>query len=184
MVHSQLPYLPPPPNQQPNISINNNRSGGQIDSSHKIEPRAYVTNTPKVAILTFGDGWKSQFTNAKPILDKYGFKASFFVTCTKVGKPTKMSWQDLVTLHSQGHDVESKTMTEPILTNVSASRLNYEVSQSKQCLLNHGINATVFATPHGKGSDNVTVVNTISKYYDLAINGFSNLMFYIVMDGK
>src|SRR5918992_3429562 len=33
----------------------------------------------KVVILTFGNGVKSQFTEAKPILDKYGFKASFFV---------------------------------------------------------------------------------------------------------
>jgi hypothetical protein len=88
-----------------------------------------------------------------------------------------MSWQDLVALHNEGHDIESKTMTEPILTNVSADRLNFEVGQSKQCLLNHGINATVFATPHGKGSDNATIVKAISKYYDFAINGFSNLMF-------
>ncbi len=88
-----------------------------------------------------------------------------------------MSWQDLVTLHNGRHDIKSKTITAHILTNVSADQLNYEVSQSKLCLANHGINATVFATPHGKGSNNATVVNAISKYYDLAINGFSNLMF-------
>ena len=35
----------------------------------------------KVAIITFGNGPKSQYTDAKPILDKYGFKASFFVVC-------------------------------------------------------------------------------------------------------
>src|SRR5829696_4180679 len=35
----------------------------------------------KIVILTFGNGAKSQFTEAKPILDKYGFKASFFVVC-------------------------------------------------------------------------------------------------------
>ena len=29
----------------------------------------------KVVILTFDDGYKSQYSNAKPILDKYGFKA-------------------------------------------------------------------------------------------------------------
>ena len=168
MAHGQLPFLPP------NEQLSNN---SQARPSPVIERNDYATNFPKVAILTFGDGWKSQFTNAKPILDKYGFKASFFVTCTKVGKPTKMSWQDLVALHNEGHDIESKTMTEPILTNVSADRLNFEVGQSKQCLLNHGINATVFATPHGKGSDNATIVKAISKYYDFAINGFSNLMF-------
>jgi hypothetical protein len=67
-------------------------------------------------------------------------------------------------------------MTAPKLTNVSTDQLNFEVSQSKRCLANPGINATVFATPYGKGSENATVVNAISKYYDLAINGFSNLM--------
>ena len=35
----------------------------------------------KVVMIGFDDGWKSQITYAKPILDKYGFKASFFVVC-------------------------------------------------------------------------------------------------------
>jgi peptidoglycan/xylan/chitin deacetylase (PgdA/CDA1 family) len=39
-------------------------------------------NDSKVVILTFGDTYKSQFTTAKPILDQYGFKASFFITCS------------------------------------------------------------------------------------------------------
>jgi peptidoglycan/xylan/chitin deacetylase (PgdA/CDA1 family) len=180
--YSQSPYFP---HNQQSLSSNSqvknatvkNGSSGQIGSSIMIEHKASVTNTPKVAILTFGDGWKSQFTNAKPILDKYGFKASFFVTCDRVGRPAKMTWQDLVTLYNEGHDIESKTMTAPILTNVSADQLNFEVGQSKRCLLDHGMNATVFASPHGKGSHNATVVNAISKYYDFAINGFSNLMF-------
>jgi peptidoglycan/xylan/chitin deacetylase (PgdA/CDA1 family) len=133
----------------------------------------------KVVILTFGDGWKSQFVNAKPVLDKYGFKASFFVACDRVGEATKMTWQDLTTLHKEGNDVESKTMTGKILTHLPANQLDFEVGQSKQCLADHGINnVTVFATPHGAGSDNATVVNAIAKYhYDFAINGFSNLMF-------
>ena len=95
-----------------------------------------------------------------------------------------MTWQDLVTLHNEGHDIESKTMTAPILTNLSIDQLNFEVRQSKLYLANHDINATVFATSHGKGFANATVMNAISKYYDLAINSFSNLMFYIVTDGK
>jgi hypothetical protein len=36
------------------------------------------SHTNKVVILTFGDTIKSQFTNAKPILDQYGFKALTF----------------------------------------------------------------------------------------------------------
>lgn len=47
-------------------------SNGMIDG---------VNNNNKVVILTFGDTIKSQVTTAKPILDQYGFKASFFITC-------------------------------------------------------------------------------------------------------
>jgi hypothetical protein len=38
----------------------------------------------KVVILTFDDGFKSQYTNAKPILDTYGYKASFSIICEDV----------------------------------------------------------------------------------------------------
>jgi peptidoglycan/xylan/chitin deacetylase (PgdA/CDA1 family) len=35
----------------------------------------------KLVMMTFGDTLKGQITTAKPVLDKYGFKASFFITC-------------------------------------------------------------------------------------------------------
>src|SRR5215203_7308957 len=40
----------------------------------------------------------------------------------------------------------------------------------------------VFGTPYGKGWDNPTVIDTIAKYYDFAITGFSKLM-YLNCDG-
>ena len=139
-------------------------------------------NNNKMVILTFGDGWKDQFTAAKPVLDKYGFKASFFVTCTFVGLTNRMNWTDVVSLYHDGNDIGSKTMTYKDLTKLSPSGLNYEIGQSKQCLLDHGIHTTLFATPKGLGVANATVVNEIAKYYDLAVNGFSNLM-YLKCDG-
>jgi peptidoglycan/xylan/chitin deacetylase (PgdA/CDA1 family) len=48
-------------------------------------PSSNSSANSKVVMLTFGDTLKSQFTNAKPILDKYGFKASLFITCLWVG---------------------------------------------------------------------------------------------------
>ena len=41
-----------------------------------------TTNTNEVVILNFYDDDISQFTNAKPILDKYGFKVTFFIVCS------------------------------------------------------------------------------------------------------
>ena len=41
-----------------------------------------TSNVQKVAIIIFDRGDHTQFTNARPILDKYGYKASFFVICS------------------------------------------------------------------------------------------------------
>jgi hypothetical protein len=38
--------------------------------------------------------------------DKYGFKASFFLICTRVGtQPSWMSWQDIAELKKRWHDI-------------------------------------------------------------------------------
>ena len=50
-----------------------------------------ISHPNKVVILTFGDTHKSQFLNAKPILDKYGFKGSFFITCLWAGSSKHMT---------------------------------------------------------------------------------------------
>ena len=135
----------------------------------------------KLVMMTFGDTLKGQITTAKPILDKYGFKASFFITCDWVGlqksKSPRMNWQDISALQNDGQDIESKTMTHRNLSQLSVTDLNFEVSQSKKCLSDHGINATIFATPHGDEWNNATIINEISKYYNLADNGFAPLMF-------
>jgi hypothetical protein len=140
------------------------------------------TTATKPVMLTFGDTLKGQITTAKPILDKYGFKASFFITCDWVGlqksKTPRLTWQDISELQKDGQDIESKTMTHRDLSKLSAADLNFEVSQSKKCLADHGINnVTIFATPHGDEWNNATIINEISKYYTLADNGFASLMF-------
>ncbi len=135
----------------------------------------------KLVMMTFGDTLKGQIITVKPILDKYGFKASFFITCDWVGleksKSPRMNWQDISALQNDGQDIESKTMTHRDLSQLSVTDLNFEVSQSKKCVSDHGINATTFATPHGDEWNNATIINEISKYYNLADNGFAPLMF-------
>ena len=132
-------------------------------------------NNSKAVIITFGDGYASQYIYAKPVLDKYGFKANFFVTCNRVGEKFKLTWPEIEQLYKEGNIIGSKTVdygTKAIqnkdLNHLSARDLEFEVGQSKQCLLDHGISTTFFAVPKNLASDNATVVNTIAKYYDLS----------------
>ena len=139
-------------------------------------------NNSKVVILTFGDTHKSQFTTAKPILDQYGFKASFFITCAYANDQKKtqhLSWNDIIALQEDGQDIESKGMTPVDLNNVSSKALDFETAGSKQCLERHGIinSSNIFAAKYGNVWNNKTVIDAISKYYGFADNGIASLIF-------
>ncbi len=163
----------------------------QSFSSHKaystlhilFQPNENGYNSTKVIILGFDDSPKSQFILAKPILDKYGYKGSFFTVCSYVNKgsegkdKSRMNWQDIITLQQQGHDIESHTMNHTNLDFKPTQDLLYEVAGSKLCLLDHGINSTIFAYPASTGNKNVTVVNAVSRYYDLARSGDAPMAF-------
>jgi peptidoglycan/xylan/chitin deacetylase (PgdA/CDA1 family) len=136
-----------------------------------------ANNSSKIIILGFDDNRKGDFTYAKPILDKYGFKATFFIICGKTVDKGAMNWQDIAAMQRDGMDIESHTMTHKHLNHLSANALNFEIAGSKQCLASHGYNITSFAYPYDEGADNVTVVNTVAKYYDLARTGSEPLMF-------
>jgi peptidoglycan/xylan/chitin deacetylase (PgdA/CDA1 family) len=133
-----------------------------------------INNKDKFVIINFDDSHQSDYTYAKPILDKYGFKATFFEVCNWVEqghhyKDISITWQQIAALQQDGMDIEAHTMTHPNLNDLSSQAdLDYEIGQSKQCLENHRFNPTIFAYPNGKGSDDPKVVNTVAKYYDLA----------------
>ena len=93
-------------------------------------------NIGRVVIINFDDSYKSQYILAKPILDKYVFKATFFAVCdwigaSDIGENTKMTWQDIAELQKEGFDIESHTMTHPYLNELSRSELNFELGQSR-----------------------------------------------------
>jgi peptidoglycan/xylan/chitin deacetylase (PgdA/CDA1 family) len=168
-------------------SSNSNGLGNQSTSTFghffahpsSLTSRGNISND-KVIMLGFDDAWKSQITYAKPILDKYGFKASFFVVCSYVnsGEIRRMNWQDIAILQKDGMDIESHTMTHtPYLNVLPQNGLDYEIGGSKQCLSIHGYNSTIFAYPYNLGSNNPTVVNTVAKYYNIGRSGTAPLMF-------
>jgi len=82
-------------------------------------------------VLTFDDGWVSQYENALPLLEKYGVKATFFVTTHYLGHGRFMSWDQVKDLDARGQTIASHTLTHPFLTRLSDGRLAAEVGESK-----------------------------------------------------
>ena len=186
LAHSQkqqlFPFLPPANTVEDQINNDiQNESTASVSSSN-----SNPSGTNKVVILDFYDNDIGQFIYAKPILDKYGFKGTFFIVCNWASShnPERMTWQDITQLYREGHDIESHTMTHKLLDGLSARALDYEVGQSKQCLHDHlGIYPTIFSPPHDRGWDNATVINTIAKYYGLSIGGFVNDVMFLHCHG-
>jgi peptidoglycan/xylan/chitin deacetylase (PgdA/CDA1 family) len=76
---------------------------------------AEIPTNNKVVIINFDDSHQSDYTYAKPILDKYGFKGTFFIVCDWAGavksQTPRMTWQNISQLYKEGHDIESHSMT-------------------------------------------------------------------------
>lgn len=71
----------------------------------------------KMVILSFDESTFGQYTVAKPILDKYGFKSTFFTVCNFIGTTGHMNWTQINTLQKEGHDIESHSMNHTHLSN-------------------------------------------------------------------
>jgi hypothetical protein len=122
----------------------------------------------KVAIITFDDGWKSQYENAKPILDKYNFKATFYVICDNVGKEGRLSWQEIKQLQNEGHEIGSHSMSHVNLDEISSDEQDYEIVESKKCLETNGIAVNSFSYPFNSGDENNDILDVVSKHYEFA----------------
>lgn len=63
----------------------------------------------KPMLITFDDTRLDQFTAALPELNKYGFKAAFFIMTVALGKPGYMSKEQVKQLADEGHTIGSHT---------------------------------------------------------------------------
>ncbi len=88
-----------------------------------------------------------------------------------------MNWNEIKTLHKEGHDIGSHSMTHARLTELSKESLEYEVGRSKECLDNYGIKAISFEYPFSTGWENKTIVDVVAKHYEFATRGNDPLMF-------
>src|SRR5205814_490184 len=67
----------------------------------------------KLVVLTFDDASKSHYTVARPLLKKYGFGATFFVTegfDFPTNKRDYMTWDEIAQLYKDGFEIGNHTL--------------------------------------------------------------------------
>ncbi|MBD3245970.1 MAG: polysaccharide deacetylase family protein [Candidatus Omnitrophica bacterium] len=84
--------------------------------------------------LVFDDGWKSNRTKVLPLLKKFGFTATFFVTLEYLGRTGMMDWADLSYLNLQGMEIGSHGMRHVSPRGCSDEELKSELIESRHAL--------------------------------------------------
>jgi len=145
---------------------------------------------PRSAVVTFDDGWKSQYEVAWPIMKKYGYPFTMFIYTEGVrggslGGGEAITWEQLADMRDNGVDIEGHSATHQDLreghtiTLISGGKrsrtkvtgpqyeewMQNEVVGSKQLLEQRlGIKVNCFAVPFGNYNDHVKEIARNSGY--------------------
>lgn len=107
-----------------------NKYAEKIDElkSENVEKSSKITtNDRKMVIINFDDNWKTQFENAKSILDEYQFKSTFYVVCDYVGGKNRLTWQQIQSLYDEGHEIGSHTTNHENLDQITQDARYHEI---------------------------------------------------------
>ncbi|HFB52094.1 MAG TPA: polysaccharide deacetylase family protein [Anaerolineae bacterium] len=108
---------------------------------------------PKPIIITFDDGYRDNYTNAFPLLKKYGFTATFSVVTDPLdfGDPRYMSWDNIIEMHAAGMEIGAHTKRHYDLRSNDMDFLVYEILGSKEAIeARIGEPVRVFVYPSGE----------------------------------
>jgi peptidoglycan/xylan/chitin deacetylase (PgdA/CDA1 family) len=115
----------------------------------------------KPIVLTFDDGTSGQAENTLPVLEKYGWPGVISVVVPNVsdaGGSLSISPDQIRRLLDAGWELDSHSMTHPMLNTVSADRLAYELGESRRRLQEQfGVPCNFFCYPGGE--HNATVMS-------------------------
>ena len=85
----------------------------------------------RLVVLTFDDSVKSHFTVAAPLLKKYGFGATFFITegfTFKTNSRDYMTWKEIRELDRQGFEIGNHTRDHLSITDDNVDRLEEQLT--------------------------------------------------------
>jgi peptidoglycan/xylan/chitin deacetylase (PgdA/CDA1 family) len=121
----------------------------------------------KPVILTFDDGYRDNYTNAFPLLKRYGYVGTFFLVTRPIdyGDPAYLTWDMVKEMHWAGMDFQPHSYRHFDLEGKDVDFLVYEIVGSKEAVeARTGETARFFSYPSGR-YDPQTVAVLQSAYF-------------------
>ncbi len=123
---------------------------------------------PKPIVISFDDGYADNYTNAFPLLEKYGFVATFSVVTDPLdfGDPRYMSWDNIIEMHAAGMEIGAHSKRHYDLRSDDTDFLVYEILGSKEAIearIDEPVR--VFVYPSGKYTPLTAKVVASANYW-------------------
>jgi peptidoglycan/xylan/chitin deacetylase (PgdA/CDA1 family) len=116
----------------------------------------------KLVVLTFDDASKSHYTNVRPILKKYRFGATFFISegwDFPTNKKDYMTWEEIAQLHRDGFEIGNHTIDHKGVTDKTLPDLPAQIRGINEHCKKHGIPRPIsFAYPGNSITRNALAV--------------------------
>jgi peptidoglycan/xylan/chitin deacetylase (PgdA/CDA1 family) len=134
-----------------------------IDLLHPSKPE--VLRRGKTFVLTFDDGFEDFYTQAYPILRRYGFTATIFLVTDHIGKKSNwtdekgapmLTWEHIEALSLEGFTFGTHTCTHTCLLDMPEEQVRHELADSKELIRARlGLKVLLLAYPFGDSNKEI-----------------------------
>jgi len=155
-----LPHINQPISHIFVVPILGNASGTAFFDDIKVTE---MTPHQSAVTIMFDDGYDDLYTEAKPVMDSYGYVGTVAVPTAEIGDEGQMTADQLKALYAAGWEIASHTQNHVDLTTLSISNARRELSRSYNDLKMLGFNVKNFAFPYG--TYNAKLLAEGSRYY-------------------
>ncbi len=140
----------------------------RLTSSQVLNPKIQKCLSSKTVLITFDDGYYSNYLNAYPILKEFGFPATIFLTTGLIGMdktnpkykntlfPKMLSWENIREMAENGIEFGAHTINHPHLTQINIEEAKREIEESKK-VVNEltGLPVMAFSYPYGEYNEEI-----------------------------
>lgn len=123
---------------------------------------------PKPIILTFDDGYRDAYTEALPLLQRYGFTATFFLITAPIDQdhPEYLTWDQVREMAQAGMSIEAHGYTHMDLRGKPVDYIIWQVLGSKEAIESRtGKTVRFFCYPSGQYDEPVVRVLRSAHYW-------------------